>query len=501
MITESFLNSCFTLLFNEKSKIKQTKALYRDILDILDFSNSKESYEIPLPVKSKLDFLKKVSEMLLEDKSIESVRDSVSLSEKYKQHQDFLDVVIEKDLKPQTFDDYVKQIRIRKKIVALFQNYDQLNGVLESIKDASFDSIDDLVEDYESTIRILYTNMMESNRAVTIEASASLDLMKDNYTHVIDMIRKKYEKSNKTPSGFQLLDSPDYLNGGYEPSRLYVWGGGSGAGKSTLLNNSIYRGALSHSIISPDMIKKPIEPGKTKNVYIYVTMENTIEESLMRTYQPMFEKTIPQMISDITNGVDIAKMIYDEFDKNSSTIVMKYFPAMSVSALDLMAVVDDVMETYGEDAVRGLYVDYLDLLRADMKYDMYRLELGHITLALKTLAVQYNIPVITATQLSRGVYKIQESRELSLDQMSESIKKVEHADFVGLLGKDQNDNSIVYGKIGKNRAGKSDVALQFDVDYSMFKFKDAKLPANKDKADVSHDSHDFLKFEGLRAKY
>lgn len=500
MITESFLNSCFTLLFNPNSRVKQTKSLYRDILDILDFSTSKDSYEIPLPVKSKLDFLHKVSEMLLSDKSIESVRDSISLSEKYKQHQDFLDVIIEKDLKPQTFDDYVKQIRIRKKIVALFQNYDQLNDVLESIKDASFDSIDDLVEDYESTIKVLYTNMMESNRAVTIEASASLDLMKDDYGSVIEMIRKKYEKSNKTPSGFQLLDSADYLNGGYEPSRLYVWGGGSGAGKSTMLNNSVYRAALSHSVMAPDSGRKEPVSGEIHNVYLYVTMENTIEESLMRTYQPMFDKTIPEMISDITNGVDIAKRINDEFSRNSSTIIMKYFPAMSVSALDIMSVVDDAMEIYGEEAIRGLYVDYLDLLKTDTKYDMYRLELGHITLALKTLAVQYNIPVITATQLSKSVYKIQESRELSLDQMSESIKKVEHADFVGLLGKDQNDDSIVHGKIGKNRAGKSGVALQFDVDFTRFKFKDAKLPANKDKTDISHDSHDYLKFEGFGSK-
>jgi len=501
LITESFLNSCFSLLFNKKSKIKKTKALYRDILDILEFSDSKESYEIPLPVKSKLDFLRKITQMLLEDKTIDSVRDSISLSEKYKQHQDFLDVTIEKDLKNEAFEDYLKQVRIRKKIAALFQNYDQLNAVLESIKDASFDSIDDLVEDYESTIKILYTNMMESNRAVTIEAAASLDLMKDDYTHVINMIRKKYEKTNKTPSGFHLLDSSEYLNGGYEPSRLYVWGGGSGAGKSTMLNNSIYRAALSHQNLTADGVHKTPVLGEIHNVYVYVTMENTIEESLMRTYQPMFSKTIPQMITDITNGVNVSKSIIDELAKNSSTIVMKYFPAMSVSTLDLMGVVDEAMEEYGESAVRGLYVDYLDLLKTDMKYDMYRLELGHITLALKTLAVQYNIPVITATQLARRVYSIQESRELSLDQMSESIKKVEHADFVGLLGKDQNDNSIVHGKIGKNRAGKSNIALQFDVDFTMFKFKDAKVAANKAKPDAACDGHEFLKFEGLGASF
>lgn len=499
MITESFLNSCFSLLLNQKSKLKKTGALYRDVLEILDFSDTRDTYEIPLPVKSKLEFLKKITQMLLDGKTSESVRDSVSLSEKFKQHQDFLDLKINEDLSETVFQDYLRQIRIRKKIGALFQNYDELNHVLESIKDGSFDSIDDLVEDYEVTIKTLYTNMMESNRAVTIEAAASLDLMKDDYSAVVAMITKKYEKTNKTSSGFVLLDKPEYLNGGYEPSRLYVWGGGSGAGKSTMLNNSIYRAASSHQLLTLDGSKAPVL-GEIHHVYIYVTLENTIEEALMRTYQPMFDKTIPQMISDIQKRIPIGETISNELAKNSSTIIMKYFPAMSISTLDLMGVVDEAIEEYGQDAIAGLYVDYLDLLKTDTKYDIYRLELGHITLALKTLAVQYNIPVITATQLSRRVYNIQESRELNLDQMSESIKKVEHADFVGLLGKDQNDNSIVHGKIGKNRAGRSNIALQFKVDFSKFKFIEATVAANKNKMDASVNQHE-LKFDGMSSTF
>ncbi len=500
MITESFLNSCFSLLLNKKSKIKKTKALYRDVLAILDFSDTRDSYEIPLPVKSKLEFLKKITEMLLTDKTQESVIDSVSLSEKFKQHQDFLDLKINENLNEAVFQDYVRQVRIRKKIGALFQNYDELNKVLESIKDGSFDSIDDLVEDYEVTIKTLYTNMMESNRAVTIEAAASLDLTKDDYTSVIEMITKKYEKINKTPSGFRLLDGADYLNGGYEPSRLYVWGGGSGAGKSTLINNSIYRAATSNQYLTLEGGRPPVL-GEIHKVYIYVTLENTIEESLMRTYQPMFDKTIPMMITDIKRKVNIGKIIKDELAKNSTTIIMKYFPAMSISTLDLMGVVDEAIDEYGKESIAGLYVDYLDLLKTDTKYDIYRLELGYITLALKTLAVQYGIPVITATQLSRGVYNIQESRELSLTQMSESIKKVEHADFVGLLGKDQNDSSIVHGKIGKNRAGRSNIALQFQVDFSKFKFIDAVVAANKSKIDASSDNQHLLSFDGMSVNF
>ena len=484
---------------NQKSKIKKTKALYRDILDILDFSEKRDTYEIPVDIKSKLDCLRKISQMLIEDRTVSSIRDSISLSEKFKEHMSLLDIKTTEDISEAAFQDYIRQVRIRKKISALFQNYDDLNRVLETIKDGTFDSIDDLVEDYEVTIKTLYSNMMESQRSVTIEAAASLDLVEDSYDHVMAMIKKKYERTSKTPTGFPLLDNK-IMMGGYEPSRLYIWGGGSGAGKSTMLNNTIYKSAIIDPVQDTTIASKFV-PGEITRVYIYVTMENTIEESLMRTYQPMFNKTTTQMLSDVTAGVDIKKQMYEKLAKRGSTIRMHYFPAMSISSLDLMGVVDDAIDKYGKDSIAGLYIDYLDLLKTDMKYDMYRLELGHITLSLKTLAVQYNIPVITGSQLGRRVYSIQASQELNLDQMSESIKKVEHADFVALLAKDGSDNGIVHGKIGKNRAGESNINVDFSVDFSRFKFTGVEQCANKAKDDGTCQMATGLKFTGMNADF
>lgn len=481
MITESFLNACFTLLLNKNSKIKKTKRLYKDIIEILDFKSG-ESFDVPLPVQAKLDCLQKITEMLLTDKTIETIRDSISLSEKFKPQLDFLDFKINEELNNVVFQDFVKQIRIRKKIVALFKNFDDLNNVLESIKDGSFDSIDDLVDDYEATIKTLYSNLMESNRAITIEAVGSLDLVKDNFDHVVNMIKRKYERTNKTPTGFPIMDK--IMHGGFEPSRLYIIGGGSGAGKSTILNNFITRASTSN-VISMEDGAPIIKQGEVSRVFVYVTMENTIEEALMRTYQPIFDKKTPDMLLEIAKGVNIKKSLTDVLLRNGSTIIMKYFAPMSISAIDLMGVVDDVIEQYGKERIAGLYVDYLDLLKTDTKYDMYRLELGHITLSLKTLAVQYNIPVITASQLGRKIYSIDDSRDLNLDQMSESIKKVEHADFVLLLGKDQHDNKLVHGKIGKYRSGQSNVSFDYVVDFERFKFIDCVYASNKEKPDAS----------------
>ena len=204
--------------------------------------------------------------MLMTDKTLDSVLDSIAFSDKFKQHRDFLDLKINEVIKDHIFEDIVKQVRLRKKINALFNNYDELSNVLESIRDGSFESIDDLVEDYEVTIKTLYSNMMESNRGVAIEAAASLDLVKDDYDKVKEMILRKYDKSNKTPTGFPLIDN-EILYGGYEPSRLYVWGGGSGAGKSTMLNNTIINSATMNPLQLHDKARPPVR-GEIHRAYL-----------------------------------------------------------------------------------------------------------------------------------------------------------------------------------------------------------------------------------------
>jgi hypothetical protein len=94
--------------------------------------------------------------------------------------------------------------------------------------------------------------------------------------------------------------------------------------------------------------------------------------------------------------------------------------------------------------------------------------------------------VITGTQLGRSAYKIDKSTDLSVDIISESIKKVEHADFIGLLAKDPVDDTLVHGKIGKNRSGKSNVSIDFKVDFSRFKFINAIKASARSNAEAQN---------------
>ena len=53
-------------------------------------------------------------------------------------------------------------------------------------------------------------------------------------------------------------------------------------------------------------------------VYISITMENSIDETLMRLYQCMFKKTDAQYISDIVNGIDVKEKIQEELKKKNN---------------------------------------------------------------------------------------------------------------------------------------------------------------------------------------
>jgi hypothetical protein len=81
--------------------------------------------------------------------------------------------------------------------------------------------------------------------------------------------------------------------------------------------------------------------------------------------------------------------------------------------------------------------------------------------------------------------------------MSESIKKVEHADFVALLAKNEFDNNLIHGKVGKNRSGETNVSIDFKVDFSRFKFVSDMLSANKEKQDDSNVSGTPMQFQGF----
>lgn len=507
MITESFLNSCFTLMLNKNCKIKKTPEFYRDVNEVLSFYKGKETGDVPLALKNKVILLEKIIEMKLSGKMTATVIDSLfGLSKKYSDYQSFVESVVEDNIDSDTFIDIIRQVRMRKKIKALFENYDSLAGVLNEIRDGTFDSIDDLVGSYETTIKLLYQNLMDNQRQMTMESSSSLDFDSDDFTHAVEQIKKKYVDAARTSTGYKSLDH--YFNGGFEPSREYIIAGTSGSGKSTLMTNIITHSSRGLNGPPRKNVKDLQNKTNIKHVYIYITMENTADETLMRMYQDIMDVNAEYILDKLKSGSLTSELMKDQIMEkikpNDATIVVKYFPALTISPVDVMGVVDEVESTYGKGTVAALFIDYLDLLTTDSPYDLYRLELAKLVLSLKSLAIQYNIPVVTATQLNRSAYRVENPRDLNADQLGESIKKIEHSDGIIILHKVALDNAEkVIGKIAKNRSGKSGISIEAVVDFEKFKFFEFSLVKNENKKDNvkprSQRNGDSFSYDGCSA--
>jgi len=469
MITEAFLNICFSVIFcklPKGSKVRRDNTLCRDILDVLEFFQEKEKIGISVTAKSKFECLNRICGLRLEGMGNDAIIASLTgFGKKYESLKDFLESSAHEKIETQEVNMNIDQIRTHRKAVSMFANYDELVKLVELIKDGSFEAINDLVDNHQNVIKELYVNVMEHNRVSDIESSASLDLVEDDHTPIQEEIVEKYTSKNKVSAGFQVFDDK-ILRGGFETERLYIFGGGTSAGKSTLMNNMIINSATELDVFNP-----PTPSDKIEKVYIYITLENSLSDAYLRTYQPLFDRTTPQVVQDIKSGVNIKQSILDKLKRTNSTVIMRFFPAYSITPNDLMPVINDAMTTYGEESIQGLYVDYLDLLRPERKHEFYRIELAHIALSLKGISSYYKIPVITASQLGRQVYDgIQNSRELHLGMMSESIKKVEHADFVALLARNVKHESLVHMFVGKNRSGLSNVAIDFQANFEKYKF-------------------------------
>ena len=463
MITSIFVDTCFTALLNPSNQLKKSMSFFSDLKEIIDYYLN--NYETPIILKNKIDCIKQICQMSIDGKNKDAIFDSISMTPKYNDLIDYMESKKEIELSVEDLNNCVKQVRMRKKFIYMIQDYQKVINILTSIDDGSYEAIDVIISDYEKLIKHLYLNVVASNKIIEIEAASCIDIMNDDYENLLEKIEKKYDKKNRIPTGMDVFDSHIFY-GGVEKSRIYIFAGGSGSGKSTLLDNIMIQSAV-------EQAKQDLLNNYTKTrVYLLITLENQIDETFMRIYQSLFNKTTAEFLDDInTQGKDeIKKKIIDRISSNNIKFIIKYFQAQSISPMDIDSVISETEDMYGKESIQLVGVDYLDLMRSDVSRDAYRHELGDITLSLKTIAVTHEIPLLTVTQLNRGVYSVKSSDELRIDMMGESMQKVHNSDYVSLQAKDLNDDNIVHFAVGKNRSGISDIGLDFRVDFAKYKF-------------------------------
>jgi len=232
------------------------------------------------------------------------------------------------------------------------------------------------------------------------------------------------------PTGFERLDA---AIGGLGAGTLTVVGARPKTGKSTLLLN--WAKYIAYECGQP---------------VLYVDTEMSTMEQQLRLLSIM--STVPER--DIKTGTfkddpqALDNVRYAQGIKDSGLILHKYYPNFTPEGVAALT-----RKYHHQGKARCLIFDYIKLPDADLQLVSNVKEyqaLGYLTVALKNLAGQLQIPVITAVQLNReGANK----GHVSSANFADSDRILRYANtLLGLAAKPKKEMMEMEEKYGRDRA-------------------------------------------------
>lgn len=281
--------------------------------------------------------------------------------------------------------------------------------------------------------------------------------LRDYYEHISEIVARSGVVG--VPSGFRDLDA---LLGGFQRSDLLVFAGRPGMGKTSFLLtvalNAARRGARV-AIFTMEM-------GVDQILQRLVAMESRINVQNLR-----LGRLSPQEMSRFTEVIGRLSPL---------PIFIDDTPALN--PLDIRTKARRLAHEYGLDLI---IVDYMQLMNSGSptRENNRVQEISYISRALKELARELNVPLISAAQLSRAVEQRNDKRPV-LSDLRESGSIEQDADIVMFLYRDEvyneateypNQAEII---VAKHRNGPTDTITLF-FEKSLTKFMDiTKTPHN-----------------------
>ena len=138
-----------------------------------------------------------------------------------------------------------------------------------------------------------------------------------------------------------------------------------------------------------------------------------------------------------------------------------------------------------EHGIGLLIVDYMQLMKANGRYETREREVAEISRTLKGIARELNIPVIGLSQLNRKV-EDRLNRTPQLSDLRESGAIEQDADVIAFIYRDEAQGTAEIN-IAKHRNGPTGIVkLLFDATTQTFRdFNDDRRPPTRERADLA----------------
>lgn len=263
-----------------------------------------------------------------------------------------------------------------------------MKSIIEKVEDNEFST-------YAEANLAIKTWISNYNLAVRkVSSSWNDDVLDFNDPNIEERVSEINKRLGDTSSiiitGIQMLN--EMLSPGFRPGKLYMFLGLTGGFKSAMLLKIILDCARYNS-----SSYKPRKEGATPYV-LYLTMENTIDESFARVWNMAIEDTDVEKSSP----KDIVKRLKEEkiVANHKIGIMFVYRPNMSIDTADLRDLIDEIESTNKE--VIMVSFDYIKRIRPQQKARDEKEMLKNVTNELRQIAIDYQIPIVSAHQFNRN---------------------------------------------------------------------------------------------------
>lgn len=317
-----------------------------------------------------------------------------------------------------------------------FRRLARAGELISSLGKRMTGEVDDAYGEAES---ILFN--VRSNNGTIGDAAHIAEILSSDWPYVSDFAANPNQIGG-IPSGYPILDRT--LNG-FEQGRLYTIAGATGNGKSMFAANLTVRMAeAGYPVLffATEMSAKQV----VRRMLFGKAEINRVAQA--KSHQPLTQNQLDDLKWAYGKLEKLPIYIHDLLSNNIETICAAY---------RRMAKTKDV---------QICFIDHIDLIHAGTGNDPNRhREMSYIYKRLKMTARDLDLPLVSMSQLSRGI----EQRKNPYPQLSdlrESGSKEEDSDVVLFIhrpwkydhNQDEKDFQII---IAKNRDGESDRGIQF----------------------------------------
>ncbi len=371
---------------------------------------------------------------------------------------------------------------------SILKDRNKFEELLNDIAQENFEDGDDVMNKFESTIFEWYEAIRSMKKIEDTKQNSLLDLGTDSYSDIFKMYIQSYNAEKLMKTGFPELDA-EFPFKALEKRKTYIFAGETNVGKSLILIN-----------ILCNAIKQNVS--KSLETFMYITCENQIDESLIRFYCCLtgtpIEDVIQRIFHEPESHKEIEKEIKDIIASYNTKVIFKYYEAKKTTVLDVEALIND---TSRNCEIKAVFFDYLDKISSGQQIKELRHELGAISQGLINIGINYDLIMITATQLNRSGYN---GADPSNTQLHESAEKAHNVDGILIMQRPKKYNikfkterglieaQVIRLSITKNRNGPLGYQGYFmtisKVDgISVFDYKLYSLPKAQEKELQSDD--------------